>query len=105
MYAFTKPAKRASCAHILAKSKYPSIAKNTDNIIFLGCDVFGASCYCHSTFDQSVEKRVKMPIYETVLKRFELLKPFLSDKEIIMAEEDLGIRTKSLNLANELTQQ
>lgn len=102
LYAFTKAAKRATSAHILPKSTFPSIAKNPDNIVFLGCAVFGSSCSCHETYDSTVERRVKMPIYETVLKRFELLKPHLSAKEIIAAEEYLGITTRSLNLSADI---
>lgn len=103
LYAFNKAAKRSVCAHCLPKSLFPSIAKNPDNIVFLGCDVFGSSCFCHSQYDSSVDRRKKMPIYETVLKRFDILKPYLSKKEIIQAEEYLGLREKSLNLAKDIS--
>lgn len=102
LYAINKPAKRACSAHCLPKSIFPSIAKNPDNIVFLGCMVFGSSCSCHEKYDSSVEARVKMPIYETVLKRYELLKPYLSPKEILMADEYLGITAKSQNLLQDI---
>lgn len=102
LYAFTNTQKKASCAHLLPKAIFKSIATNPDNIVFLGVDVFGASCNCHSAYDSTVERRVKMPIYETVLKRYELLKPHLSAKDIQLAYEYLGITKKSGNLAKDL---
>lgn len=102
LYAFNKKAKRATSAHCLPKSIFPSVSMNPDNIVFLGCSVFGSSCDCHGFFDGSVDRRMKMPIYETVLKRFEILKPFLDDTELIAAEEYLGIRAKSQNLYKDI---
>lgn len=102
LYALTNTQKKASCAHLLPKSVFKSIATNPDNIVFLGVDVFGASCDCHTIFDKSVEKRVKMPIYEVALKRYELLKPHLTPKEIQLADEYLGITVKSQNLAQDI---
>lgn len=102
LFATNNSKKRACSAHILAKSKYPSIAMNEDNILYMGVLAFGASCGCHTAWDSNVARRMKMAVYNLALKRFELLKPYLDDKELIMAEEDLGIREKSLNLAKDL---
>lgn len=102
LYAFNKKARRGVSCHLLPKSVFKSIATNADNIVFMGCDVFGSSCDCHSIFDRSVDKRKKMPIYELALKRYELLKPHLTVKEIQLADEYLGITNKSGNLAKDI---
>lgn len=102
LYAFNKKARRGSSAHLLPKSIFKSIATNPDNIVFMGCDVFNASCDCHTIYDRSVEKRVKMPIYELALKRYELLKRHLTVKEIQLADEYLGITAKSQNLTKDI---
>lgn len=103
LYAFNKAAKRAVSAHILPKSVFKSVATDPDNIVFMGVEIFGSSCRCHDIFDTSVEKRVKMPVYDIVLKRYhEKLKHKLTPKEQYAAEEYLGIVTKHTNLAKEL---
>lgn len=103
LYALNKQSRRGVCCHILPKAKFKSIAMNRDNILFMGVYVFGSSCDDHSIWDSSVERRVKMPIYELALKRYtEKLKPLLTKREIILADEYLGITIKSGNLTKDV---
>ncbi len=90
LYANTKWWKRCCTAHLLPKGLFPSIATNKDNIVFLGSSLLGI-CFCHNDYDQSIDKRIKMPIYKIAIERYELLKPFLSPKELNMADKYLGL--------------
>lgn len=108
LYAFSNSQQRAVSAHILPKTPeggFPSIAMNEDNIIYLGCMPKGSACNCHGQYDTNVANRKKMNVYQLVLKRFELLKPHLTEHEIQKAEEYLGLVTKHTNLAKELIEQ
>lgn len=91
LYAFTKWSKRCCAAHILPKSKFPSIAENKDNIVFMGVDLIAGVCNCHTEYDSSVEKRTQMPIYNLVLKRYHQLMQHLTEREIVMANDYLGL--------------
>lgn len=91
LYAFTDFAKRCCSSHVLPKSKFPSVEFNKDNILFMGTDIVAGVCNCHSIFDNTVELRVKMNIYPLALERYEKLKPFLSNKELVEANKYLGL--------------
>lgn len=92
LYAFNKRAKRAVSCHIFPKSKFISIATDPDNIVFMGCDFVGSSCDHHTIWDYSVDNRKKMPIYDLAIKRYsESLKFRMTEKEIVMAEDYLGL--------------
>lgn len=91
LYAFVKKAKRSVCAHLFPKSKFESIKTNPLNIVFMGASFIGCPCDCHTEYDSSVEKRVKMRIYRVALERFELLKEFMTDKELVEAHDYLNI--------------
>lgn len=93
LYAKNKFAKRCVSAHILPKAIFPSIATNKNNIFFLGTSIIGI-CHCHDTWDSTADKRSKMKVYQLALERFELLKPFLNDKEIIQAYTYLNLEWK-----------
>lgn len=88
--AYNKFAKRSVTAHILAKSLFPSIATNPNNVFFLGVDFLGG-CNCHTIWDSTIDKRIKMSIYRTALNRYEMLKPFLTGKEIDIANKLLDL--------------
>lgn len=93
LYAFREFAKRCVSAHILPKSKFPSVAMNPDNIIFLGSDIVAGVCDCHTFYDYSVENRVNMKIYPIVVDRFESkLKDLLTKHELIEALKYLWIK-------------
>lgn len=92
LYAFNKIAKRACTAHLFPKAHFKSIATDADNIVFLGCDFVGSACDCHTKYDYSLDKRKKMPIYDIAVKRFyEKLRVKMTPKEIVMAEDYLGL--------------
>lgn len=90
LYAFNKFAKRCVSAHILPKAHFESIATNEDNILFLGSDLI-LGCGCHDFYDASMAKRTSMKIYPLVLERFETLKNYLTQAEIVEAEKYLNI--------------
>lgn len=90
LYAINNFAKRAVCCHIIPKSLFPSVARNEDNIIFMGPGVLGI-CHDHDTYDSSVEKRVKMKVYPLALEKFNKFKHLLNDKDYIDACDYLGI--------------
>lgn len=91
LYAFNKKAKRSASAHILPKAHFPSVATNENNILYMGALYIG-QCGCHDNWDNSVSKRIKMPIYKKALQQFEKLIPALSQKELIMAYSYLDIK-------------
>lgn len=92
LYAKNKFAKRCVTAHILPKSKFQSVATNEHNVIYIGAGVLGV-CFCHDNYDnKGAEDRAKMPIYNLVLERFEILKEFLTEKELIQAYTYLNIK-------------
>jgi hypothetical protein len=91
LQAFNKFGKRSCTAHILPKSGFPSVAMNADNILFMGAGFLGG-CSCHDRYDAGIEQRSKMKVYQVALKRFELLKPFLPDLELIRAYSYLNIK-------------
>jgi hypothetical protein len=94
LYAHNKFFRRCTAAHILAKSDYPSIATNSDNIIFLGCGIIGV-CDCHSSYDlKGAAYRATMPCYPLVLSRYEKLKDYLTEKERFKAEIYLFLAKK-----------
>lgn len=90
IYAHNKFAKRTVCAHIIEKSKFPSVANLESNILFLGADILGI-CDCHDRWDSNIETRIKMKIYPLALKRFELFKHLLTDKELQKAGKYLNV--------------
>lgn len=92
LYAYSKKAKRSVCAHILQKAIFKSVATNEDNILFMGADYIGCPCSCHDRYDMNAEIRSSMKIYPLVLERFEKLKPFLTDKELVQAFTYLNIK-------------
>lgn len=105
LYAFNKKAKRSTCCHIIPKKDgmFPELATDPDNIIFMGVDVFHASCDDHTKWDSSVEKRVKMPIYDMALKRYqEKLRHKLSPAKQQLADEYMGLIKKSQNLLKDI---
>lgn len=92
LYAYNQFAKRCVSGHILPKAYFPSVATKPDNIIFLGASILGV-CECHNHYDEKgSEYRSKMKIYKTVLERFEILKLFLSDKELVSAYSYLNLK-------------
>lgn len=90
LQAFNKFAKRSCAAHILPKSLFPSISTNEDNILFMGAGFLGG-CHCHDTFDSDANTRSKMKVFPIALERFEKLKQYLTNKEIIKANTYLSI--------------
>lgn len=90
LYAHNKFAKRSVCAHIIEKSKFPFVADLEENILFLGSDLLGI-CDCHDSWDRNIETRIKMKVYPLALKRFELFKHLLTDKELNKAAKYLNI--------------
>lgn len=54
-------------AHILAKSKYPELATNDDNVIYLCMD-------CHVVFDSCYSSREKMNCFKNAVVQFEKIK-------------------------------
>lgn len=90
LMAFNKFAKRSCCAHLLPKFKFESIATNELNILFMGADFLGG-CSCHDCWDKSVSNRKKMEVYPLALQRYELLKEFLTNAEIVSADKYLGL--------------
>lgn len=59
-------------AHILAKSTSPEVATHDLNIMFLCED-------CHTTFDSNLQNRSKMPCFENSVKRYNIIKPLLTN--------------------------
>lgn len=90
LYAHSKFFRRCVSCHILPKGLFPSIACNPDNILFMGASLLGV-CTDHEKWDGSIDSRIKMKVYQIALQRYELLKPFLSPKELIMADKYLGL--------------
>lgn len=84
---------RCCTAHILPKSKkqgFPSIACHPANRMFLG----KKNCSCHTRYDDRDGKfRSTMKIYPAVLAAFEILKEYLTDKEIVKAKKYLNIKS------------
>lgn len=93
LQAFNKFAKRSCAAHILPKSLFPSIATNEDNILFIGAGFLGG-CHCHDTFDSDANTRSKMKVFPIALERFEKLKQYLTDKELIKGYTYLNLKWK-----------
>lgn len=83
-------ARRSVSAHILPKSKFESVARNEDNILYMGAAFLGG-CAHHDDWDSSVEKRKAMKIYPQALKQFDKFKDQLTDKELIDALKYLGL--------------
>lgn len=105
LYALNKGARRAVTCHILPKkeAQFPELATDPDNILFMGVYQFGSSCNCHTYFDANVESRMKMPIYEYALKRYqEKLRHKLSPAKQQLADEYMGLIKKSQNLAKDI---
>lgn len=93
LQAFNKFAKRSCCAHILEKCNFKSIAMNEDNILFMGAGFLGG-CQCHDKYDSDANTRSKMKVYQIALNRFEKIKEFLTDKELIKAYSYLNLTWK-----------
>jgi len=105
LYALNKGARRAVTCHILPKkeAQFPELATDPDNILFMGVYQFGSSCNDHTYWDANVESRMKMPIYEYALKRYqEKLRHKLSPAKQQLADEYMGLIKKSQNLAKDL---
>lgn len=71
-------------AHILSKSKYPEIATDDDNIMYLCMD-------CHAVFDSSYSSREKMNCFKNAILQFEKVKSKVekTDKEYQTYEKPL----------------
>jgi len=92
LYAVNKFFKRAVTCHIFPKSEFPSIATNKDNIFFLGFDLIGV-CNHHAEWDnRGSEKRKTMKVLNIACERLQLLKPFLTEGELIKAWKYLGFK-------------
>lgn len=91
LQAFNNFGLRSCTAHILPKAHFPSIATNEDNILFIGAGFLGG-CHCHDTFDSDANTRSKMKAFPIALERFEKLKQYLTNKEIIKAQTYLSIQ-------------
>jgi hypothetical protein len=100
LYAFNPFAKRCVSAHILPKSIFKSIATNPDNIIFLGSSLLGV-CEHHNFYDQGIKERTGMKIFPLVLERYEKLKEFLTEAEIVQSDKYLGISNDGLEAIQE----
>lgn len=95
LYAYSKKAKRSVCAHIFPKATFESIKTNPDNILFMGADYIGCPCSCHDRWDMNIDIRKKLIVaYDIAVERFEILKPFMTPKEINKAYEYLGMEVK-----------
>ncbi|ASU34375.1 hypothetical protein [Mucilaginibacter xinganensis] len=95
LYAVTKKSKRCVTAHIFPKAYFESIATNPDNILFMGADFIGCPCNCHDRWDANLDSRKKLTrAYSIALIRFEILKPFMTDKELVAAYEYLGLEVE-----------
>ena len=59
---------RSEIAHIISKSKNPEVEDISDNILYL-C---GVNSYnqCHSKFDQSLDKRKNMRVFDIAVNNF-----------------------------------
>lgn len=90
LLAFNNFGRRACSAHILPKSKFKSVAKHPDNILFMGASLLGA-CDCHDKWDRSIDSRKSMRVYQRAVDRIYSLRNLLTDKEIISAQKYLGI--------------
>jgi hypothetical protein len=63
-------------AHVLKKEKYKSVMANAFNYVFL-CDSKDNNVdhsSCHYDFDNRVTERPLMPVFETVLARYEMFR-------------------------------
>ena len=58
---------RANCAHILPKSIFKSVATNKDNFLWL-------CLQCHSNFDSSYSKAMKMKCWDKALEQYKKFK-------------------------------
>lgn len=66
---------RSEIAHIISKSKNPEVEDISDNILYL-CGV-NSSNQCHSKFDQSLDKRKSMRVFDIAVNNFLKLKPLI----------------------------
>lgn len=64
-----------SIAHILPKSKFPSVGKHPDNWIELCVD-------CHTKFDSSISNAIEMPCFELAVEKFQLFRAVIAEDEI-----------------------
>lgn len=88
LYAFTKFEIRCCIAHILEKSKFPSVAIHPMNKLFL-CAKGG----CHAKYDNSTAKeRSELPVYKLAIERYNIFKDFLSNSELIRSYSYLNIK-------------
>ena len=78
--------RRKMTCHILPKSPtngFPTVAIHPQNRIFMCCDSGG---YCHDKWDNGdAQDRIKMPVYNLAIERFESFKSLLTPKELIKA--------------------
>lgn len=108
LFANTNWQRKCVSAHIFPKDKFKSIATNPRNILFMGVQIKGTECRCrcHTLWDATVDNRLSPQFTHArnlAIKRFnEELKREMTTKEIILAEEYLGITNKSGNLAKDL---
>ena len=84
----------SNIAHILPKQKYKSVATNENNIMFLCAGKSDSeSNNCHHKFDSDISGRVKMPIWESVVKRFQLFKDEITETKgsdyLMLEKEDV----------------
>jgi hypothetical protein len=108
LFAKTNWQRKCVSAHIFPKQTFKSIATDPENILFMGAQVKGTECRCrcHTEWDATVENRISPRFIHArnlALRAFnDHLKKKMTSKEIIMAEEYLGITAKSQNLAKDL---
>lgn len=71
-------------AHILPKSKFPSISTNDNNILYLGAGLSYFPCECHKEFDAKInneEELMKMPVYSKALKKLSKIKSEIKERK------------------------
>lgn len=66
---------RHATAHIFPKAIFNSVATNEFNFLILG-----ASCGCHSRFDQSLEDASKMAIWKEAVERYLQFNHLITEK-------------------------
>ncbi|MEB0262884.1 hypothetical protein [Mucilaginibacter sp. 10I4] len=108
LFAFTNKQCLFVSAHIFPKNIFKSIATDPNNILFMGVQGNGMQCRCrcHTEWDATVENRISPRFIHArnlALRAYNNhLKKKMTAKEVIMAEEYLGITTKSNNLLKDL---
>lgn len=70
-----------SCqAHLLPKKNFKSLQTHPLNGMVMGTG-FSGLCHCHDNYDASWEKAAKMPIWDEVVRRFQIMYPLITAEE------------------------